>query len=121
MKERPFMMWPMVARRSCRKPAPPIRDRYFTTPEIATSTIAEAASSYGVEVSDLFGRSRHPLICMARYEAMARLRALTKPNGSPRFSLPHIGYMLGKRDHTTVMVGLRRWEEIVAQRQAEAA
>ncbi len=123
MNEPYLMFWPMTLRRvrMPRKNAPPVRDRYFPTPTIVTTIIADVASSYGLVPDDLFGRSRHPLVCTARYDAMARLRALAKPNGAPRFSLPHIGYMLGKRDHTTIRVGLFRWEEIVAQRQAEAA
>lgn len=67
--------------------------------------IRQVASAHGVDVSELLGRCRDREVCLARWEAMATIRA--------RFSdsLLMIGRLFG-RDHTSVMHGLRRFEEI---------
>ena len=49
-----------------------------------------------------------------RYDAVTRLRALQKPDGSPRYSLPDIARMVGFSNHTSVLLALSRWKEITA-------
>lgn len=63
-------------------------------------TIAQVAAEHGLTKEDLTGRSRRPAICVARREAMRRLRA-------KQMSFPSIGRLFN-RHHTTVLDGLRR-------------
>lgn len=69
----------------------------------------------GITVDDIIGESRKRPIAHARQETMWELRQRT------RLSLPHIGLMLGGRDHTTVLHGVRAHEARMAERQGEAA
>jgi len=62
----------------------------------------EVAIKHGVRVSDLRGPSRTKRFVIARQEAMWEIR-----NRRPTFSLPQIGRLFGKRDHTTVLHGIR--------------
>ena len=62
----------------------------------------------GVRVDELVGTSRMPVVSRARHELMARLRAAN-------WSLHQIAEYL-RRDHTTVMYGLKQH----AKRQARA-
>lgn len=76
----------------------------MTAPWKAREILAAVACCHGLAVSDLTGPSRRPHVVAARQEAMRRLRA----EAWRRFSMPEIGRMLGGRDHTTVLHGLRR-------------
>lgn len=58
------------------------------------------ARLHDVSVSDILGRSRRPHHCAARWAVMSELRAR-------RWSTSEIGALL-RRDHATVMHGLRR-------------
>lgn len=91
--------------------------RKLLVPEI----LMQVARDHDVSVKDLVSPSRYRRIAYARFDAMARLRAVLGVDGKPRFSLPHIGQMLGGRDHTTVLNGLRRWQEISAKLNAVSA
>lgn len=78
--------------------------------------LAQTARDHGMSVARMLSRRRDRLCAYARFDAMARLRAI-KHHGKPRYSLPAIGRMMG-RDHTTVLNGVRRWAEIQAKRKA---
>ena len=52
-----------------------------------------------------------------RWEAMAALRDVRRSDGRHMLTLTRIGKILDGMDHTSVLHGLRRWEEIT---QAEA-
>lgn len=74
---------------------------------IARAILAETAADHGLAVAVMLERIRSPDRVAARFDAMRRLRAVTRGDGSPRFSLPQIGALLGVH-HTSVLNGLRR-------------
>lgn len=102
----------------------PARDRRYPTPTAAKAIIAQVAADYRVTVAELVSRAYRHRLATARFDAMFRLRSHQRP-GLPPYSLPHIGFMLGRRDHSSVQKGIRRWAEIqaksTAKREAEAA
>ena len=65
------------------------------------------AEHYNVRLSDLIGPKRVRTIARPRQIAMYLAKQLT-----PR-SLPEIGRRFGGRDHTTIMHGVRRIEELM--------
>lgn len=67
------------------------------------SLCASVATEHGFTLDELRGRRRTASLAMARNHLYAACRARG-------LSLPEIG-RLTDRDHTTVMSGLRRWEE----------
>lgn len=74
---------------------------------------AEVAGAHGVPLKRLLSPSRFTPVVRARWEAMARIRAVQWPDGRPRYTLPQIGRFLG-RDHTTVIHGIRRHADVSA-------
>lgn len=62
------------------------------------------AAHYGLEATDLEGKRR--AVARQRQVAMYLARNLTNA------SLPTIGYYLGRRDHTTIIHGVRRIDEL---------
>lgn len=63
--------------------------------------IHRVATKYGMTTADLIGPARSRWFAYARQEAMYRIR---QERG---LSLPQIGAILGGRDHTTVLHGIR--------------
>jgi chromosomal replication initiator protein len=78
-------------------------DRKVTIEEIQR----RVAEHYNVRLSDLIGPKRVRTIARPRQIAMWLAKQLT-----PR-SLPEIGRRFGGRDHTTIMHGVRRIEELM--------
>lgn len=73
---------------------------------ISSSRILEViAAREGIGVDDLTGQNRSAKIAIPRQLAMYLLRDLNE------ISLPQIGEILGGRDHTTVMYGIKKVEE----------
>ena len=66
------------------------------------------AEHFNVRLSDMIGPKRVRTIARPRQVAMYLAKQLT-----PR-SLPEIGRRFGGRDHTTIMHGVRRIEELMA-------
>lgn len=73
--------------------------------------LEEVAKAHGCRVDDIIGPSRLKAFARARFEAMWRIRRLRTASGE-RYSLPAIGEIFGDRDHTTILHGIRRWEEL---------
>lgn len=77
---------------------------WYTPPPYAAATglelVAQIARQYGLTASDLIGPSRVRSVCIVRWRAMKALRDKGR-------SLSSIGRLL-RRDHTTVIHGLRR-------------
>jgi chromosomal replication initiator protein len=70
---------------------------------IPSEKIIEAvAESEGIDVNDLLGQNRSAKIAVPRQLAMYLLRTYNE------ISFPQIGALLGGRDHTTVMYGIRK-------------
>jgi len=70
---------------------------------ISSEKILDAvAESEGLDIKDLLGQNRSAKIAIPRQLAMYLLRTYNE------ISLPQIGEMLGGRDHTTVMYGIKK-------------
>ncbi len=78
-------------------------DRKVTVEEIQR----KVAEHYNIRMSDMIGPKRQRAIARPRQVAMKLCKDLTTR------SLPDIGRRFGGRDHTTVMHGVRRVEELV--------
>ena len=77
-------------------------DRKVTVEEIQR----RVSEHYNIRLSDLIGPKRVRTIARPRQVAMYLAKQLTSR------SLPEIGRRFGGRDHTTVMHGVRRIEEL---------
>ena len=73
------------------------------------AVIFGVADSYGLTVDDLKGPSRQSLIVLARHEAFWRLRH------EFALSYPAIGQLMGGKDHSTVIYGVREHEKTTAR------
>jgi len=78
-----------------------------TPGDVRRRILAEVAAETGVPIAEMMGYSRMRPICEARWRAWHRLRTETNK------SLKQIGDLFG-RDHTTVMNGLRRYQQMDA-------
>ena len=67
-----------------------------------TKVLELVASQQGVSVQDLIGQNRSAKVALPRQMAMYILREFNE------ISLPQIGELLGGRDHTTVMHGIKK-------------
>jgi chromosomal replication initiator protein len=73
---------------------------------ISPRRILEAVASYeGIAVDDLIGQNRSAKIAIPRQIAMYLLREIND------ISFPQIGELLGGRDHTTVMYGIKKIDD----------
>lgn len=68
--------------------------------------IQAAAAWIGIKPKELLGSARCRPIAYARFALMLALRR-------EGWSLPLIGLWLGKRDHTTIMYGIARAQELL--------
>ena len=75
----------------------------------AEQIIEAVAAHFGIESSAFQGRSRSQAIARPRQIAMYLVREETGA------SLPQIGNLLGKRDHTTVLYGCERIADLIEQ------
>lgn len=66
--------------------------------------VALVARRWGIRAAEIVGPSRDTLVVVARHHAMWLMRSHTG------FSLPKIGTLLGGRDHSTVISGIRQHE-----------
>jgi len=82
------------------------------TPLPAEAHIAAILQAYNINRQDLLGPSKVWTFCKPRRELFARLvcEPLKFSAGEPVYrSLPLAGKIVGRRDHTTVFYGLRKW------------
>lgn len=75
--------------------------------------VRDVARRHRVRFEEILGPSRAQPIAGIRQEAMWELHQ------QDRWSLPQIGRFLGNRDHTTVLHGVRRHAERLAEAEAE--
>jgi chromosomal replication initiator protein len=78
-------------------------DRRITVDDIQR----KVAEHYNIRISDMHSPRRARMVARPRQIAMYLAKALTE------HSLPEIGRKFGGRDHTTIMHGVRRIEELV--------
>jgi chromosomal replication initiation ATPase DnaA len=67
--------------------------------------LKEVAEKHGITIQDLKGPCRRLKYALPRHEAAYRI---VKELG---FSLPKTGRVLGKRDHTTILNSVRKYEK----------
>ena len=77
------------------------------------SIIAATARYYGVTFTEIKSDRRQKQYCRARHVAMYVCREMTTR------SLPEIGRQFGRRDHTTVLHGVRKITELLSAGDAE--
>ncbi|MDO4887669.1 MAG: chromosomal replication initiator protein DnaA [Actinomycetaceae bacterium] len=83
------------------------------TVEITASLImAQTASYFDIKIEEMTSSDRSRVLVTARQIAMYLCREMTD------LSLPKIGSIFGKRDHTTVMHACRKIDKQMAERQA---
>ena len=80
----------------------------------ANAILHRVAKKHGVTVADIRSPSRRPFLVRARQEAAYEIRTQRK------LSLPQIAVLLGGRDHTTVLYGIKRHAELLARQAQEA-
>ena len=105
-------------------PRPPAPDQRAVPAELrreGEAIIGRVAARHGLGADLLRGADRTHAVCMARFEAMWTLYEARLPDGRRRFSLPQVGRMLGGRDHSSALHGVRRWEQVLAERAGEGA
>lgn len=100
-----------------RAPSPVVERVVATRPPMSKEIMARTAGDHRISVALLLSPDRRRFVVYARWDCMARLRAVQHA-GKPRYSLPAIGRMLGGRDHTTILYGLRKWAALQAERAA---
>ena len=81
----------------------------MTGPVSVAVVVWAAAGEFDVRVADILGPSRQQPVALARQTAMLVARRLTG------LSYPVLGRLLGGRDHTTVLHGVRRTQEMMSQ------
>jgi chromosomal replication initiator protein len=89
----------------------PVVQVILSEPIPLTSTqqiLQEVAEKHGITVQDLKGPCRRLKYALPRHEAAYRI---VKELG---FSLPKTGRVLGKRDHTTILNSVRKYEKKLA-------
>lgn len=77
--------------------------------------VAEAVAYYKIERAELISRRREHRIAHVRHVIMYLARELTP------YSYPHIGRVLGGRDHTTILHGVRKIQGILPNNKELAA
>ena len=80
-------------------------DTAGSRPPTGEEIVAVTAIAYGYTPGDLQGPSRRQRLVEARHVAMFLCRGLTD------LSLPRIGKLIGGRDHTTVMHGIKKTKQ----------
>ena len=73
---------------------------------MAAATLA-VAQAHGLTVQQLRARTRARRIAHPRQEAMALMRAQTRPCGRPRFSCLQIARYFGLKNHSTCIHALK--------------
>lgn len=74
----------------------------------AHEVAAYVAEMHGIPMKGFYGVQRTQRLARARQIAMYCVRHLC-----PHMSYPRIGLMMGNRDHTTILHGVRKIEELI--------
>lgn len=77
---------------------------------IVDRVIERICKASGVTRGQLLGSTRKAEVCEARFAAMVAMR-------NSHLSMPAIGKALGGRDHTTILHGLKRAQEMRSSRR----
>lgn len=93
---------------------PVVRDIIWVTKRSGRKIATDIAQQYGLTFADLESPSRKRDVAHPRQHVMWMLRQTTV------LSLPQIGRLLGGRDHTTVIHGIRAYEARLDARRVAA-
>ncbi len=77
----------------------------------ATLIMSQTAGYFDISIEEMISTDRSRVLVSARQVAMYLCREMTE------LSLPKIGHLFGKRDHTTVMHACRKIDKQMAERQ----
>jgi hypothetical protein len=80
----------------------------ITWPVTVHRIMRATAAFYGVGMNELVAQRREMKLVKARHVAMHLAKVLTK------HSLPAIGRMMGGRDHTTILYGVRKMQRALS-------
>lgn len=83
--------------------------RPLWVPRLGAQILQEVAEDHGLTVSDLKGRNKKAAYAWPRQLAMLRIYDETS------LSMPQIGRLMGNRDHTTILYGMRAAERRIRQ------
>lgn len=75
----------------------------------------EVAKHFGIQVEDITGPSRTQKYCAPRHIALWLCRELVKRENGKPVSLPTLGKLFGGRDHSTVLIALRRMQKEIEE------
>lgn len=78
--------------------------------------IQDVATEHGLTIKELLSACRARRLAYPRFDAMSRLRAIHIAPDRHRFSLPQIGRFFGGMDHTSVLHGLRKADQLYGPR-----
>jgi len=92
-----------------------LRDQAPPVPPSIARVVDAVAADFGLTRDDLLCARRARAVSLPRQAAMLLARRLT------HHSLPAIGHAIGRRDHTTILYGIRRIEAAEQQDPALAA
>lgn len=73
--------------------------------EKAAQIKREICKKWGITFADLEGPQKSKYFCRARHEAIGRMRKETQ------YSLSEIGWVFGRRDHTTILHSIKIYKE----------
>lgn len=84
--------------------------------DVVRECLERAARNHGLQVTEITSAGPSPIrkVGHARQEACWRLRDITRPDGRPRLSYPRIAQIVGLKDHTSVLAGVRAHERRMA-------
>jgi len=103
-----------------RPPRPDVRVVPSELQRIGERIIGTVAAKHGLNADELKGAGVSRAVCSARFEAMWTLYEARRADGSRRFTLPQVGRMLGGRDHSSALHGVRRWKAALAEQRRGA-
>ncbi|MGV6875899.1 helix-turn-helix domain-containing protein [Pseudochelatococcus sp. B33] len=86
-----------------------IDDHDEIMPRRGRAIVAEVAHRHGVTMTDIVSHRRDARSSLARHIAMWRMHRETP------LTMPQIGRILGGRDHTTILHGIRKIDRLIAE------
>jgi hypothetical protein len=102
-----------IRRARCRQPRP--------LPGRALALVKDICREWDILVEEVVGGSKKKRVVACRYGCYTALYGLKTSKGTRAYSLTAIGTFFSGRDHTSVLSGLKRYPELVAELQPKLA
>lgn len=90
-------------------------------PNTMRQILAVTAADHGFPTNALSRPFGGPKLVRAKQDFMWRCRQVKNPDGKARFSYPRIAAFIGRKDHTTVLIAVRKWQSAIDEAQQVAA